>query len=117
MGTRGMGLVVPSGAMMNDINKFVTLANFYNQMLSVMGAICVQKGGIPMEQYVGRFFAADVLEFLAEYGEKLKSNDQRVQNAVSMFRREFDRVKDLVTPSQKPIFEMTLEEFEKVMNI
>ena len=102
---------------MNDITKFIQLANFYNQMLGIMGAICVQKGFIPFEQYVGRFFAADVLEFLAEYGVRLQSSDPRVQNAVAMFRAEYEKVRDLTTPSNKPIYEMTLEEFEKVMNI
>ena len=60
-------------------------------MAMMMSAICVQKGGIALENYVGRFFAADTLEFVA--------------------------VKDLTTPTQKPIYEMTLEEFEKIMNI
>ncbi|MCL2331415.1 MAG: hypothetical protein FWC61_02610 [Proteobacteria bacterium] len=102
---------------MNNVNKFIQLANFYNQMLAVMAAICVQKGGIPIEQYVGRFFAADVLEFLAEYGAKLQTDDESVQRVAALFRAEYEKAKDLTTPSQKPIFEMTLEEFEKVMNI
>jgi len=102
---------------MDNVNKFIQLANFYNQMLAVMAAICVQKGGIPIEQYVGRFFAADVLEFLAEYGGKLQTDDASVKRVVAMFKAEYERVKDLATPSQKPIYEMTLEEFEKVMNI
>lgn len=102
---------------MNSVNRFIGLANFYNQMLTVMGAICVQKGGIPLEQYTGRFFAADVLEFLTAYGESLNSNDPQIKNVVAMFRTEYDKVRDLATPSQKPIYDMTLEEFEKFMNI
>ena len=102
---------------MENTNKFIQLANFYNHTLAIMGAICVQKGGIPFEQYVGRFFVADVLEFLSEYGTQLQSSDPRVQNAVRMFRAEYEKVRDLTTPSNKPIYEMTLEEFEKVMNI
>jgi hypothetical protein len=102
---------------LDNVSKFIRLANFYNQMLSIMGAICVQKGGIPMEQYVGRFFAADVLEFLAEFGKKLDSPDPRVRNAAAMFLAEYEKAKGLATPSKKPIYEMTLEEFEKVMNI
>jgi hypothetical protein len=102
---------------MNSVTKFIQLANFYNQMLTVMGAICVQKGGISMEQYSGRFFAADVLEFLARFGESLKSDDLQIRRVVEMFGAEYEKVADLVTPSQKPIYEMTLEEFEKIMNI
>ncbi|MDR1360867.1 MAG: hypothetical protein LBJ18_00975 [Rickettsiales bacterium] len=92
--------------------KFLQLAGFYNQLLTVMSAICVNKGGIAAENYVGRFFAADVLQFLVSYGEKLGE-----KNLTERLRAEFEKVKDLATPSQKPIFEMTLEEFEKVMNI
>ena len=103
------------------VDNFIKLANFYNQLAKVMSAICVNKGGIAMENYVGRFFAADVLEFVVEYGDRLlKSNkkvDSDVASVVERFRTQFEHVRDLTTPSQKPIYEMTLEEFEKVMNI
>lgn len=103
------------------VQNFIKLANFYNQTAKTMSAICVNKGGIPMENYVGRFFAADVLEFVVEYGERLvKSNKNVSPDVVSVlerFRAQFEHVRDLTTPSQKPIYEMTLEEFEKVMNI
>ena len=86
-----------------------------------MSAICVNKGGIAMESYVGRFFAADVLEFVVEYGERLLKSDSKpdaeVTSVIERFRAQFEHVRDLTTPSQKPIYEMTLEEFEKVMNI
>ncbi|MCL2017608.1 MAG: hypothetical protein FWG80_02450 [Alphaproteobacteria bacterium] len=94
---------------MTPAEKFNALAAFYEQLKTVMAAISVRKGSIPIDSYVGRFFAADVLEMLVSEnggGERLKQ-----------YRDEFERVKDLVTPSQKPIHEMTLEEFEKAMNI
>ena len=103
------------------VQNFIKLANFYNQTAKVMSAICVNKGGIPIDYYVGRFFAADVLEFLLEYGERLmkenKNLDSDVVSVIERFRTQFEHVRDLATPSQKPIYEMTLEEFEKVMNI
>ena len=101
--------------------NFIKLANFYNQTAKTMSAICITKGGIPMENYVGRFFVADVLEFVVEYGERLvKSNKDVPPEIVSVlerFRAQFEHVRGLTTPSEKPIYEMTLEEFEKTMNI
>ena len=41
-----------------NVQQFIRLANFYNQTAMIMSAICVQKGGIAMENYVGRFFVA-----------------------------------------------------------
>ena len=104
------------------VENFIKLANYYNQTATLMSAICVQKGGIPMENYVGRMFAADVLEFIVEYGRRLKSDGKiaiptDVANLINRFDVEYERVKSLTTPSQKPIYEMTLEEFEKFMNI
>ena len=104
------------------VQHFIKLANFYNQMTMVMSAICVQKGGIAMENYVGRFCLADVLEYVYEYGRRLMDANKNavpadVANVIKKFGEQYARVKDLVTPSQKPIYEMTLEEFERVMNI
>lgn len=104
-----------------SVQKFVKLANYYNQTAMLMSAICVQKGGIAMENYVGRFFAADVLEYVLEYGRRLIGENKDVSpdivDLVNRFAAQYERVKGLVTPTQKPIHEMTLEEFEKVMNI
>ena len=105
-----------------SVENFTKLANYYNQTATIMSAICVQKGGIPMENYVGRMYAADVLEFIAEYGRRLKSDGKiaipaDVVKLIDRFNVEYERVKGLTTPSQKPIYEMTLEEFEKFMNI
>jgi len=93
---------------MSPAERFSNLAAFYEQLKTVMAAICVQKGGIPIDNYVGRFFAADVLEMLVSSGSGPQAE---------RYKEEFVRAKDLVTTSQKPIHEMTLEEFEKVMNI
>lgn len=104
------------------VQNFIKLANYYNQTAMMMSAICVQKGGLAMENYVGRFYGADVLEFIVEYGRRLiedRSVDVPADVAalVDRFRAQLDRVRHLVTPTQKPIYEMTLEEFEKFMNI
>lgn len=104
------------------VQNFIKLANFYNQMTMMMSAICVQKGGIAMENYVGRFFAADTLEFVAEYGRRLMEREggrisPEIASVIQRFHAQYERVRDLTTPTQKPIHEMTLEEFEKVMNI
>ena len=104
-----------------SIQNYIKLANFYNELAKVLSAVCIEKGGIPMENYVGRFFAADVLEYIVEYGNRLKkSGDAIPKDVVSvmgLFEKQFENVKSLVTPNQKPIHEMTLEEFEKIMNI
>ena len=104
-----------------SIQNYVKLANFYNEMTRVLSAICVEKGGVALENYVGRFFAADFLEFIVEYGNRLKKSGANITPEVSsvmnLFEKQFENVKGLVTPNQKPIFEMTLEEFEKIMNI
>ena len=90
-------------------------------MAKVLSAVCVEKGGIALENYVGRFFAADVLEFIVEYGNKLKKTGIKIEpdvaSVMDLFEKQFEKVKSLVTPNQKPIHEMSLEEFEKIMNI
>ena len=103
------------------VQNFIKLANYYNQTAKTMSAICITKGGIPIENYVGRFFAADVLEFVVEYGERLvkstKNISPEVVSVLERFRAQFEHVRSMTTPSEKPIYEMTLEEFEKTMNI
>lgn len=104
------------------VANFIKMANFYNQMTKMMSAICVEKGGIAMENYVGRFFAADTLEFVAEYGRRLMAERRseltpEIVGVIERFEESYKRVKDLTTPTQKPIYEMTLAEFEKIMNI
>ena len=103
------------------VQNFIKLANYYNQTAMMMSAICVQKGAIPMENYVGRFYAADVLEFVAEYGRRLMASGAAVPpeiaDVIQRFADQFERVRTLATPTQRPIYEMTLEEFERLMNI
>ena len=73
-----------------------------------------------MENYVGRFFVADTLEYITEYGSRLLKQGgvpDDVARVIKLFQERFETVKDLVTPTEKPIYEMTLEEFEKIMNI
>lgn len=105
-----------------SVQNFIKLANYYNQTAMMMSAICVQKGGIAMENYAGRFFAADVLEFVAEYGRRLRADKSltipaEIVSVIERFQKQFESVRDLTTPNQKPIYEMTLEEFERLMNI
>jgi len=104
-----------------SIENYIKLANFYNEMARVLSAVCVEKGGIALENYVGRFFAADVLEYIVEYGHRLKKSGidvaDNVMSIMDLFEKQFENVKHLVTPNQKPVHEMTLEEFEKIMNI
>ena len=104
-----------------NVQQFIKLANYYNQTAMLMSAICVQKGGIAMENYVGRFFVADVLEYVVEYGRRLQAVDKgltpEIIGLINRFSAQFEKVRELVTPTQKPIYEMTLEEFEKIMNI
>lgn len=102
------------------VQNFIKLANFYNKMVTVMSAVCVEKGGIPIENYVGRFFMADTLEYIVEYGRRLTETGpvpDDVARVIKIFQERFEGVKTLVTPTEKPIYEMTLEEFEKIMNI
>ena len=102
------------------VQNFIKLANYYNQTAMMMSAICVQKGGIAMENYVGRFYAADVLEFVAEYGRHLVDAGQatpEIADLAKRFQAQFEHVRTLATPTQKPIHEMTLAEFERLMNI
>ncbi|MCL1785765.1 MAG: hypothetical protein FWG39_01265 [Alphaproteobacteria bacterium] len=97
---------------MGKVEKFENLAAFYEQMKTVQAAISVIKGGIPIEGYAGRFFAADVLEMIVN-GPAGAIDAARMD----AYRQEFESVKEWVTPPVKPMHEMTLEEFEKVMNI
>ena len=104
------------------VQNFIKLANLYNQMTMVMSAICVQKGGIAMENYVGRFFLADVLEYVYEYGRRLLDANKNavpanVAAVIKKFGEQYEHVRELTTPTQKPIYEMTLEEFARIMNI
>ncbi|MBO7066552.1 MAG: hypothetical protein J6W40_02950 [Alphaproteobacteria bacterium] len=105
-----------------SVQQFIKLANYYNRTAILMSAICVQKGGIPIENYAGRMYAADVLEYIVEYAKRLRADGHiaipaDVARAIEKFNAQFERVKHLTTPTQKPIYEMTLEEFEKFMNI
>ena len=104
------------------VQNFIKLANYYNQTAKMMSAICVQKGGIAMENYAGRFFVADVLEYVVEYARRLSEMrgvviTPDIADVIRRFQAQFELVRDQVTPTQKPIYEMTLEEFERLMNI
>ena len=104
-----------------NVQQFIKLANYYNQTAMVMSAVCVQKGGVAIENYVGRFFVADLLEYIVEYGRRLQAADKNlapeVVALINRFSAQFQGMRDLVTLTQKPIHEMTLAEFEKIMNI
>lgn len=97
--------------------RYIRIAGFYEALKILSAAIRTQKGGIAAENYTGRFFAADVLEMLNAYGEKINPTDAKLKALIKKYQTEFQGAKDLITPSNKPIYEMTLEEFERVMNI
>ncbi len=102
------------------VQNFIKLANYYNQTAKLMSAICIQKGGIAIENYVGRFYMADLLEYIREYGRRLAESEKLPNDIIAVIKKfdaEFRRVYKMTTPTQKPLYEMTLEEFEKVMNI
>ncbi|MDR2268909.1 MAG: hypothetical protein LBD94_01870 [Rickettsiales bacterium] len=90
------------------MERFNGLANLYESVKTLMSAICVEKGGLDIDNYSGRFFAADLLEFIVAYGASAGAD-------VSALREELESKKDLITPSNKPIYEMTLAEFEKML--
>ena len=90
--------------------KFDELVDFYNKVKIIMSSICVQKGGIDIENYSGRFFLADFLDFIVAYGDKVKANTKDL-------KKELETKKDLLTPSVKPIHEMTKEEFDKILGV
>ena len=90
------------------MDKFYELTRLYEQVVTIMSAICVQKGGVDMDNYAGRFFAADLLEFIVAYGGKTGAD-------ASLFAAELESKKDWLTPSNKPIHEMSLAEFEKII--
>jgi hypothetical protein len=92
------------------MERFNELAKLYEDIKTAMSAICVAKGGLDIGNYSGRFFAADLLEFVVGYGEKMRID-------VSGLKKELDEKRDFLTPSNKPIHEMTLAEFEKVFGI
>ncbi|MDR3208504.1 MAG: hypothetical protein LBT45_01500 [Rickettsiales bacterium] len=90
------------------MEKFNALAGLYEKVRTVMSAICVEKGGIDIDNYSGRFFAADLLELVVAFGEAAGAD-------VSELKAELEAKKDNLTPSSKPIYEMTLAEFEKLI--
>jgi len=90
------------------MDKFYELTRLYEQVGIIMSAICVQKGGIDTDNYAGRFFAADLLEFIVAYGNKAGAD-------TSLLAAELKSKKDWLTPSNKPIHEMSLAEFEKMI--
>lgn len=102
---------------MTNIERFNNLAGFYEYLKTVQSVICVNKGGIALENYVGRFFAADVLELIVAYADKIGPVPGPMKAKVDGYRKEFEFARGAVTPSQKPIYEMSLDEFEKMMNI
>ncbi len=114
---------------MEHLKRFVALSNFYEEMLRVMAMIRVQKGGIAEENYVGRQFAADVLEVLVRLGDevvKIPNVDasavelgfkSSVAKSVEKYKKDFSDIEKYKTVSQKPIQEMTVGEFAKAFNV
>ncbi|MDR1071600.1 MAG: hypothetical protein LBL21_03090 [Rickettsiales bacterium] len=90
------------------MEKFHELAGLYEKVLALMSAVCVEKGGIDIDNYSGRFFAADLLELVVAFGEAAAAD-------VAELRAELESKRDNLTPTSKPIYEMSLAEFEKLV--
>jgi hypothetical protein len=90
------------------MEKFGELAGLYEKVRTIMSAVCVEKGGIDIDNYSGRFFAADLLELVVAFGEAAGAD-------VAGLKAELESKRDNLTPSSKPIYEMTLAEFEKLV--
>ena len=93
------------------VERFNELASLYEKVKTIMAAVCVEKGGIDADNYSGRFFAADLLEFIIAFGEKSHAKGKQFDD----LKAELAGKQDLLTPSSKPIYEMTLAEFEKTI--
>lgn len=102
---------------MASVDNYIKFVKFYNDLKLMVSAICTEKGGIALENYVGRFVIADVLEFLNKYSERLDKKDlnSKLIKLIDYINKEYEKTKDLTTPSKKPIYEMTLEEFEQTL--
>ena len=76
------------------VQNFIKLANYYNHTTMLMSAICIQKGGIAIENYVGRFFAADILEYIVEYGHRLTKHNNdispEIKSLIERFEQQFE---------------------------
>ena len=90
------------------MERFNELVRLYGRAKTIMSAICVTKGGMDMDNYPGRFFVADLLEFAAAYGDKVGAD-------TAALRAELAGIADDVTPASKPVYEMTLTEFERMI--
>jgi hypothetical protein len=90
------------------MEKFEALVELREKVKTIMSAVCVGKGGIDIDNYSGRFFAADMLELVIAFGEKAGAN-------VAGLKKELDEKRNCLTPPVKPIYEMTLAEFEKLI--
>ena len=93
------------------MEKFGELLKLYKSVETVMSAICVGKGGIDRDNYSGRFFASDLLELVVAFGEKAGASGP----AFNALKAELSSRKDTLTPSVRPIYEMSLAEFEKLL--
>jgi hypothetical protein len=90
------------------MERFNELAGLYEKVRTLMSAVCVEKGGIDIDNYSGRFFAADLLELVVAFGEAAGAD-------VAELESELESKRDNLTPSNKPIYEMSLAEFEKLV--
>lgn len=112
------------------VQRWLSLAKFYSNFKTIESVICIEKGGIPLERYIGRYFGADVLEYLlklgmylikvenidAEFAKYIKGNFS-LKSELQKLQKEFKPIADLVSVSEKPIQKMTLEEFAKSFKV
>ena len=93
------------------MERFVELVKFYRRVKTVMSAVCVEKGGIDTDNYSGRFFVADLLEFVVAYGDKVGAKGAEFD----ALKAELAASADMLTPANRPIHKMSLAEFEKMI--
>ncbi len=112
------------------VQRWLSLVKFYSNFKTIESVICIEKGGIPLERYIGRYFGADVLEYLlklgmylikvenidAEFAKYIKGNFS-LKSELQKLQKEFKPIADLVSVSEKPIQKMTLEEFAKSFKV
>ncbi|MDR0448877.1 MAG: hypothetical protein LBG89_00235 [Rickettsiales bacterium] len=96
---------------MEPAAKFDRLADLYDAAKPMLAAVCAVKGGLDCDNYAGRIFVNDVLELAVAVGEKLGGEGARLEK----LKKEFAKVADDTTPSSKPIHEMSMEEFLRLV--
>ncbi|MDR0319421.1 MAG: hypothetical protein LBH81_01640 [Rickettsiales bacterium] len=98
---------------MDASQGFLRLADLYEAAKPMVAAICAVKGGLDRDNYAGRMFVHDLLELAVAFGEKAGAQTPRLDK----LKKELAKVGGDTTPSAKPIYEMSMAEFLKSLDI